>query len=696
MSGLEITFAPFFAWWVIALIASLAVAFALFGIFRGLKGSWIRLAAAALLGLALANPSLLQEEREPLKTVIAAVIDQSDSQKLDGRDVQTEEARKRLADLIARFPQFEFREVVAKNGGTENQDASTALFGALKSALQDVPPEQVGGAVLITDGQVHDIPETAAALGFNAPIHALITGREDERDRRLILHKAPRFGIVGEPQEIEYSVEDTNIDSGGSVDVTVSIDGEVIGVENVAPGEKATFLFDVPHGGKNVIEFEAQVVDGEITPVNNRSFAVIEGIRENLRVLLISGEPHAGERTWRNLLKSDASVDLVHFTILRPPEKQDGTPINQLSLIAFPTRELFIEKIDEFDLIIFDRYQRRGVLPVLYFDNIARYLTDGGAILIAAGPEHADFSSIHRTPLATVLPVEPTGQVIEEPFKPQVSDAGRRHPVTRDLPGMATAGSEEQPTWSRWFRTIEGTNPQGDVVMTGAQDNPLLVLNRPGEGRVAILMSDHVWLWARGFEGGGPHTQMLRRLGHWLMKEPELDEEALRASASGNTLRIERQTMGDQPGSVDIVDPTGARSTVELTQESEGLWTADFDANTLGLYRLANGDLTTLASVGPSNPREYSQIISTGENLASLAAQTRGSVRRVGPADSPDMPRIVPVRASGTAAGNDWIGLRSTGASKLVGVNQIPLFAGVLGLILLLMALAGMWAREGR
>ena len=98
----------------------------------------------------------------------------------------------------------------------------------------------------------------------------------------------------------------------------------------------------------------------------------INGVRDRLRVLLVSGEPHAGERTWRNLLKSDASVDLVHFTILRPPEKQDGVPVDELSLIAFPTRELFIEKIEDFDLIIFDRYRRRGILPSLYLENIAQ------------------------------------------------------------------------------------------------------------------------------------------------------------------------------------------------------------------------------------------------------------------------------------------------------------------------------------
>ncbi len=698
MNDLSITFAPLFPWSVIAVLSLAAGLLVLYGLWRGVRGSWIRLAAFAALALALSNPSLLQEDRDPLKTVVAVIVDETDSQKFDGRDEQTAQARSGLTQLLQRFPQFEIREVIAKNGGGETEEATSALFSVLKKTLQDVPPEQVGGAIFLTDGQIHDIPENVEELGFNAPIHSLISGDDKDRDRRLVIKRAPRFGIVGGNQEIVYSVIDTNIDTGGGlVNVRVLIDGELAAIEQVFPGEESSFFFDVPHGGKNVIELHAELVDGEITPVNNQAFSIIDGIRENLRVLLVSGEPHAGERTWRNLLKSDASVDLVHFTILRPPEKQDGTPINQLSLIAFPTRELFIEKIDEFDLIIFDRYQRRGVLPLLYFDNISRYLVDGGAILIAAGPEHADLASIHRTPLAPVLPVEPTGEVSIAPFHPTVSEAGRRHPVTRGLEGLRSRDSKLPPNWSRWFRLIDGTNPQGDIVMEAGDEKPLLVLNRPGEGRIAMLMSDHVWLWARGFEGGGPHTQLLRRLGHWLMKEPELEEEALRAEAAGNRLVVKRQTMGDKPGRLDLITPTGEAVSLEFIDKGDGRFEAEYESESLGLFRAANGELTALAHVGPTNPREYADIVSTGTKLSSISEQTGGLIKRISrttPAAS--LPRIVPVRGNAATRGNDWIGLRTTSASVLNGVIQIPLLAGFLGLGILLLLLSAMWVREGR
>ena len=411
MMDLSLSFEPLLPWPVTAVLAALAGALVLYGLARGVRGSWLRAGAWLALALALMNPAVSREDREPLKTIVAVVTDETESARLDERGPQGEAARAAISNLIDAFPNFELRQITARNGGAETGDASTALFTALREGVQDVPPDQLGGAIFITDGQVHDVPASTAELGFDAPLHTLLTGSDTDADRRLEILRAPRFGIVGETQEVVFRVLETNIDNDELIEVRAYIDNELTSVEQVMPGEEASFYFDVPHGGKNVIELRADVVNGEITPVNNQAFTILDGIRENLRVLLVSGEPHAGERTWRNLLKSDASVDLVHFTILRPPEKQDGTPINQLSLIAFPTRELFIEKIDEFDLIIFDRYQRRGVLPLLYFDNIARYLTDGGAVLIAAGPEHADQDSIHQTPLASVLPFEPNGEM---------------------------------------------------------------------------------------------------------------------------------------------------------------------------------------------------------------------------------------------------------------------------------------------
>src|SRR5436190_4053806 len=517
-------------------VAAIAVIAAMLLLGRA-RGATIRVMALVLILLALANPSFTREDREPLSSVAAVVIDKSPSQSFGDRTRQTENARETLVDSLKKIKGLEVRIVEA--GQADGETDGTRLFGALSSALSDVPIDRVAGAFLITDGRVHDIPANAAALGFQAPVHALITGRKDERDRRIAIIAAPRFGIVGQVQTITYRLDDQGV-SGERAKVTVRRDGETINERTVLSGQTVNVDIDIKHAGPNIVEIEASPLENELTPVHNRAVVAIDGVRDKLRVLLVSGEPHSGERTWRNLLKSDASVDLVHFTILRPPEKQDGTPINELSLIAFPTRELFQQKINEFQLIIFDRYARQGVLTIDYFDNIARYVRAGGAVLVSAGPDYASATSLWRTPLDTVLPAEPVG-VTEKPFYAHLSDAGKRHPVTRGLEGSAS----EPPRWSRFFRTVDTRNATGAPVMTGAEGKPLLLLSRVGEGRVALLLSDHIWLWARGYEGGGPHLDLLRRTSHWLMKQPDLDEEALRLQIQGKYLAVVRQTMSD-------------------------------------------------------------------------------------------------------------------------------------------------------
>ena len=335
------------------------------------RGAAMRVAALALIALALANPSFTREDREPLTSVAAVVVDKSPSQNFGSRNKETAEAQEALVDALKKIKGLDVRVVEA--GQADGETDGTHLFGALGSALSDVPVDRVAGAFLITDGRVHDIPANAAAVGFQAPVHALITGARNERDRRIAITAAPRFGIVGQTQTVTYRLDDQGV-SGERARVAIRRDGEVISERTLQSGQTASVDIDIKHAGPNIVEIEASPLEGELTPVNNRAVVAIDGVRDKLRVLLVSGEPHSGERTWRNLLKSDASVDLVHFTILRPPEKQDGTPINELSLIAFPTRELFQQKINEFQLIIFDRYARQGVLPIAYFDNIARYV----------------------------------------------------------------------------------------------------------------------------------------------------------------------------------------------------------------------------------------------------------------------------------------------------------------------------------
>jgi hypothetical protein len=671
-------------WLAVAAIAVIAVLLLL----GRARGAAMRVTALALIVLALANPSFTREDREPLSSVAVVVVDKSPSQSFGNRTRETAEAQQALVDSLKKIKGLDVRVVEA--GQADGETDGTKLFGALSSALSDVPVDRVAGAFLITDGRVHDIPANASALGFQAPVHALITGRKDERDRRIAISAAPRFGIVGQTQTITYRLDDQGV-SGERAKVVVRRDGDVINERTVQSGQTVNVDIDIKHPGANIVEIEASPLENELTLVNNRAVVSIDGVRDKLRVLLVSGEPHSGERTWRNLLKSDPSVDLVHFTILRPPEKQDGTPINELSLIAFPTRELFQQKINEFQLIIFDRYARQGVLPIAYFDNIARYVRGGGAVLVSAGPDYASTTSIWRTPLDAVLPAEPVG-VTEKPFYAHLSDAGKRHPVTRGLEGSGS----EPPHWGRFFRTVDTRNATTPPLMTGADGKPLLLLSRYGEGRAALLLSDQIWLWARGYEGGGPHLDLLRRMSHWLMKQPELDEEALRLQVHGHDLEVLRQTMADSVAPVTVTSPSGATHQLTLNAGEPGIWTSTVPANELGLWQATDGTLKALINVGPTNPKEFSEVTSTPDTLKPLAQATGGDARRVVDGSSIELPRIVPVRASSVFHGDGWMGVKMRDASVVKGVGVLPLFAGLIGLLLLLGAFAATWLREGR
>ncbi|MEA3534170.1 hypothetical protein [Rhizobium sp. CC-YZS058] len=688
---MTIDFSPLIPLSALAVLAALALLLAGLSLVRGTRGALLRTLALAALCLALANPVLNQEEREPLSTIVAVVVDRSQSQDAAGRREATDRALATLKDRFARFPAIEPRIVEAADGA-ETETPSTRLFAALSTALSDVPPGRVGGAIFITDGQIHDVPDINRPLGFDAPVHGLITGQPNEIDRRIEIVSGPRFGIVGEDQEVAFRVINDGPVPAGPAQVRISLNGNEIATEQAEPGTDLPFRFTVPRGGNNILEFAVAPVPGEVTEANNRAVHVLDGIRENLRVLLVSGEPHSGERAWRNLLKSDASVDLVHFTILRPPEKQDGTPINELSLIAFPTRELFVEKIKEFDLIIFDRYQHRGVLPIIYYDNIAQYVENGGALLIAAGPEHAGPDSIASTPLSAVLPANPTGTMDEKAFYPRLTDEGKKHPVTRGLAGA----DSEPPQWGRWFRTVDVDRPQGQTVMQAADGKPLLVLNRVGQGRVAMLLSDQGWLWSRGFEGGGPSVSLYRRMAHWLMQEPALEEEALTARASGRSLEISRQTLKGDPGPATLTLPSGQTQAVTLSEAEPGLWRASLSTAETGLFEIANGELTTLVHVGTVDAPEFKATVSTEETLRPLAEKTKGLVHRVAAAGGIDVPALLPVRGPVRVADADRLSLRMTDETVLKGVNSLSLFTGLLGLAALLLILSATWAREGR
>jgi hypothetical protein len=665
---------PLLPLWAIALLGTAGIAACGWALWRGLRGWFLRGLAGLIIVAALAGPTLVEQERRPLSDIVIVATDETASNQLSNRRSQTQATLRDITEQLE-TDGVEIRHVqIADDPNNEG----SLIMGALQSALAQEAAQRIAGVLAITDGRAHD---AGLDVEFPAPFHVLLTGTPDEWDRRVSVTNAPGFAIPREEFQLTLRVEDSGAAPlAPQAVIDISVNGDPPVQFQIPVGRDIAVPVILPRAGKNVIEFSVQAQPGELTDRNNTALVEVNGVRDRLRVLLVSGEPHAGGRIWRNLLKSDSAVDLVHFTILRPPEKQDGVPVGELALIAFPTRELFLEKISDFDLIIFDRFKRRGILPSAYLDNVAEYVRSGGAVLVSAGPAFAGVNSIYRSPLDQILPAAPTARVLETPFQPTITQDGNRHPVTQGL------GTPE--AWGRWWRQIEINVQRGQTLMSGAEDRPLLVLDRVGDGRVALLASDHAWLWNRGYDGGGPQLELLRRLAHWLMQEPELEEETLGAQVDGPVMQITRNTMATKAPPLSVTTPGGTVLDIPLVQEDDGRYSAALNDPETGLYILQSDALRAVVGVGTAAPREYAEPTATADLLNGSAH----SISHV----AQGLPKLRAVRAGRATSGRGWIGITPRNAYEVQGTRSLRLLPEWMALILGLGCLIGAWLIEGR
>lgn len=688
----SLDFSPYVSLDWLIILALICLGISIFALWRRGRGTLLRIALMALLLLMLANPVLLTEKRKFLDDIAVIVLDETNSQKIGRRGETASAAFEDLKSRLATIENLNVEIVTVKNKTTSllGDENGTHAFETREEALKNIPPDRIAATIFITDGQIHDVPENEPTAKEAGPVHFLLTGADNEIDRVLRVVKAPTFGIVNQPLQFIIKIEDFGLtEPVQAARVTIAQDGEEVAADLAQIGSELILDLTLTHGGANFFEISVDPLNGELTEKNNSAYVTVNGIRDRLQVLLVSGEPHMGERGWRNILKSDPSVDLVHFTILRPPEKQDGTPITELSLIPFPIRDLFEKKLNDFDLIIFDRYRRRGVLPSSYLHNISRYVKAGGALLEAAGPAFATPLSLYQTPLAEVLPGKPTGYIFTEGYVPTVSETGMRHPVT----GLLKANAQGSESWGRWFRMIEAEPLGGETLMTGPSDQPLLILERSGDGRVAQLLSDHAWLWGRGFEGGGPQSELLRRISHWLMKEPELEEEQLKAVVVGDTLQIQRRSLDSAPVTVTVTDPDGNVTQLSLSEGEQGKQIGSVPLQSSGLHILEDGLQKSLVAVGALNPKELHDIRATTAKIADIAKATGGGIRWLETDGLPDFRRTKP---DNRQSADYWFGLRANENYQITGYNRQAMLPPLVALILALAFLCIGWWREGR
>ncbi|MFY9287245.1 MAG: hypothetical protein WAO98_01960 [Alphaproteobacteria bacterium] len=684
MNGhLHIIFSPLLPMEALQLLCGLAICLVIYALYKRSKGSVGRAVTFALLTLIFFNPSLIAEQREPLKDTALLVIDDSASMKLGKRGEQAAHVLESLQKKLAAFPDLEVETLHVKGSHESN------LLRALEQKLGAIPRDRLAGIIAITDGQIHDKNETE----INAPLHALIAGNHNETDRRIVIKQAPAYGLVGSTVELTLRIDDEPKAQSDTATVTFQPDKGQSQTVTMPVGKDIPFQVPIEHAGENLFAFSTPPLPNELTPINNAVAVSVNGIRDRLRVLLVSGQPHIGGRTWRNFLKADPAVDLIHFTILRSPMKADNIPNNELSLIAFPVHELFEIKLQSFDLVIFDRFRQQSLVPDAYLENIADYVENGGSLLISSSTD-VDVPPLDVSPLARVLPTQPTGKLLTGGFRPDLTLPGQRHPVTSSLTTITP-----RDKWGHWFREIGARSLKGEVLMSGINNQPLLVLDHVGQGRVAQFLSDQFWLWSHGFEGGGPQAELLRRIVHWLVQEPELDETALRAHGEivddGWQLSITKQSLRDDSLQIQVIDPENTSQTVTLTPSKQpGVLAATLPVSMTGLYRLKDGDNEILAMVGPTDAPEFGDMRATDEKIKTAVKASNGAINwLIDHADGPEIKRTAP---NATQQGWNWIGLKQNGQFRVTGSKAYPLLPAWLWISALLITAMLTWRREGK
>ena len=631
-----------------------------------------------LIILSISNPTIISENRENIPDTVAVILDLSPSQDINDRKEIAQKTYSNIKDELEKINNLDIRLK------TINGEKGSKIFEPLNSMIGDVPEERLAGAIIITDGQISDAPTLVNNFNFNAPLNVLLTGNKEEKDRRLIIESSPRFGIVGEEVNIDIKVEDISASNPNAL-VSINMNDEIEQSRSIPIGEIVTITMPLERAGITSLNIEVEPGKEELTLQNNKAVVEINAIRERLKVMLVSGEPNMGLRSWRNLLNSDPSVDLVHFTILRPPNKQDLTPVGELSLIPFPSRELFQANLNDFDLIIFDQYHLRGILPQFYLKNVVEYVVNGGALLDASGPAYAGPYSLSLSPLQNILPTEPTGDVVVQEFIPTMTDYGERHPVTANLKDNTSNN------WGPWYRMVEGITIAGDVLLEGPEARPLLILNRVGKGRVAQILSDQSWVWTKPGSNKGPQADLLRRLVHWLMKEPELEENELSARIDNDTILITRNSLILDNKPIISTSPDNTKKEIVLEDIGKGKQIGKILSPQEGIWKFSSGNSKISLIVGNSNSSEYLDVRTTENIVGPIVEFTSGSISWV---NNENLPKIIHLPKNKLTENSNYIKLVKNEKYFVKSLQQSTLTPWYLVLMLSLILLFLSWYRE--
>ena len=680
---MNISFSPLLPTSLLLTLAACAIGITLWGIIGRLRGIFWRGLGFLLLLLWIASPQTEHLTPHPAAEDAFLIVDHSPSMAVGNRAALAEHTAQHLQNDAAKLPNLTLHRIDVTGDGHNG----TRLFQALQQA--DIPSGHFAGALMVTDGMDHDVPTTLPdrfkePSGHTLPLHLLITGKSEDTDRRLRILSAPPFAIIGQNATIRVEVDDLGTTSNTGTTLTIRTGDAPPKTQTIRTGTPQDITFPIQQAGETLIALSTPPLEGEASTANNSDVVRIRGVRDRLRVLLVSGVPNQSERVWRRLLKADPSVDLVHFTILRSPTSDDNTPLSDLALIPFPIKELFQDKINSFDLIILDSFSNTHILPERYITNIANYVRHGGGLLITAGPEFVQTGTLQDSPLSQILPAHvPDNGLLTGSFKATLAPLGHLHPVTEGL----------NPNWGPWYRALHADETHGEDLMNGPNGTPLLLLDHVDQGRVALLLSDQLWLWSRNEGGGGPQAELLRRLAHWLMKEPELEENRLTAHIENHDLVVERHAIGQANVSSQamVTTPDGQTRPLPMT-ETDHVWHGHLPISGSGIWTIHQDSLTAFASPAQNDSLELQDLRATAEKIGPLTRSTGGALRWVGQS----IPTLSLTTTQNYDSDANTIRLPQRMEANAETAQHHSLFPGWAILPLFLLCLGIGWWREGR
>ncbi len=674
MSLNQITIAPVFPMGLIMLLFGLALAAvwvqyrvsrAKLGNMRALILSLLRLLAIAVLVAVALNPSLVTTQVHKLSPAIAIVVDTSDTMgqstvddpatRLDKvKALLTEGQLPLLRSLGDKFDvsvyglsdslrPLEYGDLAGLTAGGNKGDVAEALQAL--SAKNSV-------AVLFSDGNLRWSTSRGQQL---STLTVAVGTPKTYRDILIKEVSAPALAFRGREVVIDITVKSYGY-QGMTLPVLLQDSGKLLAVRDVRlqtdPAELTTSLsFVSDELGRKDLKISIPQQVGENIFSNNQINLTINVVRDKTRILMVSGSPSMNYRFMRVALKSDPSIDLLSFVILRTPSDILNVPPHEQSLIPFPVETLFLKELTTFDLLIFDNFNYSLFLSPDYLESIRSFVESGGGFALIGGPNLYNEGRDRLSPLGDILPfrfVEEEFYRRDSPVGLRLTRAGAEHPLMR----VADDFSEDANGLFRFWQQLPPLNGinlfevkgSADVLLESADGIawPILTVADYRKGRVLAIASDYAWKWYMGMVASGKGNQFYLRLVHrmvrWLTKDPGLDPVQIilpeTAAVAGQEIDVRIRYHGEDPSprsdaavSFSIFNPEGVKIPSQLkptAQRREHL--VSFLPRKGGIYRIRVetpfGNLEE--SMVVAGPLESLDAAPDHDQLKKIAASTGG------------------------------------------------------------------------